>query len=370
MSTRAWLATRKGLFELHRRPDGWRIAGVGFPGDPVSAVLPPDPAAPGRPMLAALNLGHFGVKCHASDDRGRTWREVSAPLYPPQPRDAVDDVAWKLQQVWVLAGSGDDVWAGTLPGGLFRSADGGRSWQLNDALWNLPARREWSGGGYDAPGIHSIVLDPRDRTAARQRILVAVSTGGAWASADGGATWTASSRGMRADYFPPERAYDDVAQDAHRVVACAADPDHLWCQHHNGIWRSVDGARTWQQVDGVPVSDFGFTVAVDPNDPARAWFVPAAADQLRVPVDGALCVLRTDDGGRSFVALRDGLPQSHCYDLVYRHGLDVGSDGRTLMMGSTTGGLWASGDAGERWENVSTTLPPIHAVALEREASG
>lgn len=364
MSERAWVATRKGLFELRRSRSGWNVAAVSFLGEPVSAVLPPDPAAPARPMIAALNLGHFGVKCHASDDQGKTWHEVATPHFPPQPPEAKDDVAWTLVQIWTLAGKGDDVWAGTLPGGLFRSRDGGRSWQLNEPLWTDPRRREWGGGGYDFPGIHSIVLDARDGDPQRRRVRIGVSTGGVWSSADGGASWALTARGMRATYMPPERAADEIAQDVHRIVACAADPDHLWCQHHNGIWRSVDAARSWQQVTGVPVSDFGFTVAVDPGESMRAWFVPAVADQCRVPVGAALCVLRTDDGGRSFTELRDGLPQAECYDLVYRHGLDIGPDGRTLMMGSTTGGLWTSEDGGDRWTAMAARLPPVHAVVL------
>jgi photosystem II stability/assembly factor-like uncharacterized protein len=115
-------------------------------------------------------------------------------------------------------------------------------------------------------------------------------------------------------------------------------------------------------VTDVPVSNFGFAVAVHPRDGDTAWFVPAIADQCRVPRDGALAVNRTRDGGRSFETLREGLPQKDCYDLVYRHGLAVADDGRTLLMGSTTGSLWASDDAGDRWQTVSTQLPPIHAL--------
>ena len=166
--------------------------------------------------------------------------------------------------------------------------------------------------------------------------------------------------------MPPERPDDQNTQDPHRIVACQSAPDHVWCQHHDGIWRSTDAAATWQPSGDVTVSAFGFAVAVDPTDPQRAWFVPATSDQRRIPVDAALVVLRTDDGGRSFKTLRAGLPQSHCYDLFYRHGLDVSPDGRTLMMGSTTGGLWASDDAGEHWTCVSSTLPPIHSVTLEQ----
>ncbi len=366
MSDRAWVATRKGLFELRRGGDGWRIGTVSFLGEPVTAVLPPDPDAPARPMIAALNLGHFGVKLHASENRGETWEEVATPAYPPQPPDAGDDVEWKLQQIWALAADGDDVWAGTLPGGLFHSKDAGRSWRLNEALWNDPRRHEWMGGGYDAPGLHSIVLDRRREAPAGLRILVGVSTGGAWSSDDGGASWTLVGKGLRNEYMPPERAYDELVQDVHRLAACASDPDVVWCQHHNGIFRSTDAGRSFVEIADVPLSSVGCAGAAEPTDPPRAWFAPAGADLCRVPVDAAFAVLRTDDGGRSFRVLREGLPQTHCYDLVYRHCLQVGSDGRTLMMGSTTGSLWASADGGESWQAISTSLPPIAAVALER----
>lgn len=138
----------------------------------------------------------------------------------------------------------------------------------------------------------------------------------------------------------------------------------LWCQHHNGIWRSTDAGASWQEVTAAPLSNFGFAVAVHPHDPDTAWFVPAAADQQRVPVNGALVVNRTRNGGRSFETLHAGLPAEHCYDLVYRHGLAVGHDGQTLLMGSTTGALWSSFDGGEHWHTVSLNLPPIYAVRV------
>jgi hypothetical protein len=353
MEQRAWVATRKGLFEIHRRGGSWTIARTSFLGEPVSMVLPPTPS--GR-MLAALNLGHFGVKLHASDDQGATWKELDAPTYPPQPEGAAGP-PWKLVQVWTLEASGDTVWAGTLPGGLFRSPDGGASWSLVEALWNQPGRAEWFGGGYDVPGIHSICPHP----ARAGETLLGISCGGAWITQDDGASWALRARGMSADYMPPEKTDDQNVQDPHRIVRCRAQPDVLWCQHHNGIWRSVDDGVSWQRITA-PVSSFGFAVAVHPNEPDTAWFVPALADQTRVPVDGALVVNRTRDGGRSFETLRAGLPQSGCYDLVYRHGLAVSDDGHRLLMGSTTGGLWASEDGGDRWSTVSAHLPPIHAV--------
>ena len=133
-------------------------------------------------------------------------------------------------------------------------------------------------------------------------------------------------------------------------------------QHHNGVFRSTDNAESWQEVANVQPSVFGFGVAVHPRDPLTAWFVPAVKDECRVPVDARLVVARTRDGGQTFEVLRNGLPQEHCYDLVFRHALDIDASGERLAIGSTTGGLWVTEDGGDLWTCVSTHLPPVYAV--------
>ncbi len=361
------VSTRKGLFEVRRHSSGWTVQRASFLGDNVTLALVDTRDGC---WYAALDHGHFGAKLHRSDDDGESWIEVGTPEYPPKP-DGEDDagpggrpVPWSLQRIWSLASAGAErpgqLWAGTIPGGLFRSDDHGQSWTLVESLWRHPDRKRWLGGGADLPGIHSILVDPRDS----RRVLVGVSCGGVWESTDDGESWTVRAAGMRADFMPPEQAGDPVIQDPHRVVACPSDFDRMWTQHHCGIWRSTDGARSWVEVKEAGPSTFGFAVAVHPHDPDTAYFVPAVSDQHRVPVDGRMVVTRTRDGGSSFDVLRNGLPQTHAYDLVYRHALDIDRTGELLALGSTTGNVWISEDGGDQFVAVSTHLPPVYAVCF------
>ena len=361
MTERIRVATRKGLFTVRRSGRSWQIGDPAFAGDPVTTVL--DDPRDGT-VHAALYLGHFGVKMRRSTDDGRTWAEAAVPAFPEQPEDSPGP-PWVLRQIWCMEPGGGPrpgtLWAGTLPGALFRSDDAGQSWNLVRPLWDRPERLEWFGGGYDHPGIHSVAVDPRSDG---QRITVAISCGGVWRTLDGGQNWALAATGMRAGYMPPGQQDQPNVQDPHRLVACAAAPEVLWTQHHSGIFRSVDGAQNWTEVTGVKPSSFGFAVAAHPADPATAWFVPAARDELRVPVDARLVVTRTRDGGKSFEVLSEGLPRGPAYDLVYRHGLDIDPSGTLLAMGSTTGSLWISEDAGDTWTNVTQHLPPIYAVRI------
>jgi hypothetical protein len=363
VSDRFLVATRKGLLDFQRTATGsrggWELTRVSFLGQPVTIALPDRRDGT---FYAALNLGHFGVKLHRSSDGGAGFEEISAPRYPEKPQASEDPTPWSLQQVWSLEAGGADepgvLWAGTIPGGLFRSPDRGESWTLVTSLWERPDRLEWTGGGYDHPGIHSICVDPRDSA----RVAVGVSIGGVWITEDGGRSFEPRSKGMFAVYAPPDLREVANLQDPHRLVQCQASPEVFWVQHHNAVFRSRDGAATWVEIAERPPSVFGFAAAVHPHDPDTAWFVPAVKDECRVPVGGQLVVARTRDGGASFDLLREGLPQQDAYDLVYRHGLAVDETGDRLVMGSTTGSLWISEDQGERWSCLSTHLPPIDAV--------
>ena len=363
MSDTLLVSTRKGLFWVKRKGGAWAVDHADFLGDNVTLTLS-DPRD-GR-HYAALDHGHFGVKVHRLNGKG--WEEIATPAYPPKPEGLEENdmwgrpLVWSTARIWALAAGGNDepgvLWCGTLPGGLFKSTDHGTSWEIVRSLWENPKRKMWGGGGADLPGLHSILVDPKNSI----RVMIAVSTGGIWITEDGGATWAQRGEGMRADHVPPEMTHDPIAQDVHCLVQCAAKPDRMWVQHHNGIFISSDGARNFTEIKKAGPSTFGFAVAVHPREPDTAWFVPEIKDEKRIPHEGKLVVTRTRDGAKTFEVLTKGLPQKHAYDVVYRHALALDATGDRLAFGSTTGGLWVSENQGDSWSEITHTLPPVYAV--------
>ncbi len=343
------LSTRKGLITLSEGAGGgWRVEGCDFPGVAVENAFHDRRTGD---TWASLQHGHWGPKLHRRP-AGGDWQEVSAPAY-------AEDTGATLENVWVLAPGGDDqpdvVYAGTNPGGLFRSRDGGQSWQLVEGLWNHDSRPKWFGGGRESPGIHSVVVDPRDS----RRILVGVSCGGVFESVDGGDSWAPRNKGVGAPFLPEPTP--EVGQDPHSLVQCKGAPDTLWQQNHSGVFRSDDGGGSWEEVseEGGPVY-FGFPIAVHPARPQTAWVVPAKGDVDRAAFEERLMVCRTEDGGRSWTRLTRGLPDGASWDLVYRHALDI--DGDRLVFGSTTGNVYVGHDGGEQWQSLGHHFPPVYAV--------
>ncbi len=348
------VSTRKGLVIYKQKNNQWQYDSLHFQGIPIClSYYHPQNAT----LWAFQDHGHWGVKMSKSKDFGKTWLEVEAPKFP-EGAEVKDGQPASLTYVWAAQHVGNALWLGTVPGGLFKTEDDGQSWELNQSLWNDPNRKtHWFGGGMRDPGIHSIVVDPRDE----QHMFIGISCAGVYETHDGGSTWQAKNKGLRADFLPDPNA--ELGHDPHLLVTCPSSPDHLWQQNHCGIFKSDNGASSWDEVteNGGPAK-FGFAVAVDEKNPLRAWVVPGVSDEIRVAVNGALCVCRTDDGGKTWQALRKGLPQESAFDIVYRHAL--GYSGNQLVFGSTTGNLFHSTDAGESWDVVSNYLPMVNAVDI------
>jgi hypothetical protein len=310
-------------------------------------------------LYAALNLGHFGAKLHRRDAGSSDWVEVAAPAFPVKPADSTDPVEWTVRQIWSLAAGGRTSRAccGPAPAGRpVPLGDRGDSWQLVDALWKVPERAQWMGGGYDVPGIHSICVDPRDSGRCWWG-----SCGGAWLTTDGGASWQ-RARACRPLHAARVAAGAGSAGPApHRALRGRAGQAVVPASQ-----RHLAQRRQWRQLTEV-AGGAGPTLALTGRASAgwRDGLVRAGRGrQPAHPAAGRAGGHATTDGGSSFVAWRGGLPHQHCYDLVYRHGLAVSDDGQMLLMGSTTGGAWLSEDGGGQWQTISTTLPPIYAVAF------
>lgn len=357
--TNLLLGTRKGLIVYQQHGDGWNHNATHFLGIPVSLTLVDERSGT---WWACLDHGHWGCKLHRSSDQGKSWEEIEAPKFM-EGMEVKEGVPAAVKYLWAMSHGGADkpcvLYLGTDPGALFRSTDNGNTWHLVESLWNHPSREKWFGGGRDNPGIHSVVVDPRDSN----HIYVAVSCAGVFESFDAGETWQSANKGLKADFLPDPNS--EIGQDPHILKACPSNPDVLWQQNHCGIFVSTDGAKNWKEVsqkDGP--ANFGFAVAIKQDNPDQAWVVPGISDEIRVAVDQALVVCRTDDGGKSWKEQRAGLPQENCFDIVYRHCLDI--SGACLVFGTTTGNVYYSNDLGENWVQLSSDLPMIYSVEITK----
>jgi photosystem II stability/assembly factor-like uncharacterized protein len=242
------------------------------------------------------------------------------------------------------------------PAALFVSRDAGKTWSLADALWNHPQRSRWQPGG-GGLCLHTVLLDPVDS----RRIRVAVSTGGMYVTEDGGATWRPSNKGVRADFLPEK--YPEFGQCVHKVAQAQHQPERMFLQNHWGLYRSDDRGESWTDIaNGVP-SDFGFAMAIHPEDADTAWIVPLESDGFRCTPEGKLRVYRTRNAGKSWEPMAKGLPQKGAYETVLRDAMSVDSlDPAGVYFGTRSGKLFGSADSGKSWSALLDGLPPILAV--------
>src|SRR5258706_3402026 len=350
------VGTMKGAFILRadaRRRD-WEVGGPYFPGHAVYA-LACDTRAGRRRLWAGPNSMHWGGMLRSSDDFGQTWTNaVDANVKFPEGAGAA------LKQIWQIVpgrrSEPDTLYCGVEPAAVFVSRDAGDTWALVEGLWNHPHRARWQPGG-GGLCLHTILLDP-ERPG---QIRVALSTGGMYVTEDGGATWRPSNTGVRADFLPDK--HPEFGQCVHKVVQAKRRPDRMFLQNHWGLYRSDNRGETWLDIaNGVP-SDFGFGMAIHPENPDCAWIVPLESDEFRCTPEGKLPVYRTRDAGGRSDALADGLPQDGAYETVLRDALAVDSLATPgVYFGTRSGKLFGSPDEGETWSRLADGLPPVIAV--------
>lgn len=357
MVTRLLVGTDKGLFRLQRTRTGqpWNIEGPLLPGQSVLALA----CHPLRPStwLAAARHPVWGAHLYSSDDDGSHWRSLDAvPMHPAQRH------ASRFKSVWGLTFSADGsrLYAGIDPAGLFVSADGGGSWQDLPGLNEHPSRDQWQPARH-LFAAHSLCIHPVHP----DWLMVAISSGGAYQSLDAGLTWLPANSGVRAGHLP--EPYPQVGHNVHRIVMHGAS-GRLYRQCYTGTYRSDDWGRSWQEITAGLPGDFGYAVAVDPGDPDRVFQVPESSADLRIVVDARLRVFRSEDGGRHWRSASSGLPQAHAYVTVLREALETAEgDPCSVWLGSATGHLFGSDDAGGHWDLLAAFLPRILCLRTIRE---
>nr|WP_198319338.1 exo-alpha-sialidase [Actinopolyspora erythraea] len=347
------IGTRKGLWLARRNGDGggWQLAGPQLPMTEVYAVAVDTRGAPR--LLAGTESPHFGPTLVTSDDLGNSWQEPDhAPIAFPA------DTGTALRRVWQIVpgpvSEPEVIYAGAQPSALFRSEDGGSNYELVRGLWDHPHRAEWFPGA-GGQAVHTILPDPREPS----RVLVGMSTGGVYRTVDGGSEWRPANSGIRA-YFMPEDDYPEFGQCVHKMARNTSSPDRIYLQNHHGVYRSDDGADTWESIaEGLP-ADFGFPVGVDPVDPDTVYTFPLVADAHRFPPEGSCRIYRSRDAGRSWEGLGEGLPREGFWSAVMRDALCLDdADPAGVYFGSRSGEVYASSDRGESWTLVAEHLPDV-----------
>jgi photosystem II stability/assembly factor-like uncharacterized protein len=364
---RVLVGTRKGAFVL--TADGgrqrWDVAGPLFGGWEIYHVKG-SPADPDR-LYASQTSGWFGQVIQRSDDGGRTWSPVGNDFRydgVPGTHQWYDGTPhpWEFARVWHLEPSltdPDTVWAGVEDAALFRSGDGGTTWQ------ELPGLRGHGSGPSWQPGaggmcLHTILLDPEDPA----RMFVAISAAGVFRTDDGAATWRAANRGLRSEGLPDQDA--EVGHCVHRLAMHPSRPDVLFMQKHWDVMRSDDSGDSWHEVSGNLPTDFGFAIDVHAHEPETVYVVPIKSDSEHYPPDGKLRVYRSRTGGDEWEPLTNGLPQADCYVNVLRDAMAVDAlDPCGVYFGTTGGQVYASPDGGDSWSPIVRDLPAVLSVEAQ-----
>jgi photosystem II stability/assembly factor-like uncharacterized protein len=350
------IGTGKGLYLARSEDDrrSWQLSGPHHPMTGVYAVAIDKRRAAPR-LLAGVTSSHYGPSVATSDDLGGSWQEPEqAPVAFPE------STGTTLERVWQIAPGPatqpDRVYVGTQPSALFVSDDGGVSYELVRALWDHPHRPDW-GAGFGGQAIHTVLPHPTDTGS----VLVAMSTGGVYRTADGGESWAPGNTGIKAYFFPDP--WPEFGQCVHKAARDAEDPDRLYVQNHHGVYRSDDGGASWTSIaDGLP-SDFGFPIVAHPRRAGVIWNFPLAADSKRFPVAERCRVYRSADAGATWEPLSQGLPTEPFYPSVLRDAMCADdADAIGVYFGTRSGEVFASRDEGDSWTQVAAHLPDVLCV--------
>ena len=381
---RVLVGTKKGAFIL--TADGkrqhWGVNGPHFAGWEM-CHLKGSPADPNR-IYASQTSGWFGQVIQRSDDGGTTWNTPDGTPAPTPGAEALNQGAsnkfvyegdvgkhlwydgtphpWEFKRIWHIEPSltdPDTAYAGAEDAAIFKTTDGGRTWQELSGLRGAKSQLWQPGAGGMA--VHTILLDPKNAN----RLYVAISAGGAFRTDDGGTTWKPINRGLKSQYELPDPDAE-VGHCVHRIALHPSRPDVLFMQKHWDVLRTDNAGEQWTEVSGNLPSDFGFPIDVHAHEPETIYVVPIKSDSEHFPPDGKLRVYRSKTGGNEWEALTKGLPQKDCYVNVLRDAMAVDAlDQCGIYFGTTGGQVYCSPDGGDTWNTIVRDLPAVYSVEVQ-----
>ena len=381
---RVLVSTKKGAFIL--TSDGkrkeWKVAGPHFAGWEIYHIKG-SPVEPNR-LYASQTSGWFGQIIQRSDDGGKTWNtpgssleELKSPEGFPKGEGNKFVYAgevgthkwydgtqhpWEFKRVWHLEPSlsdPDTVYAGVEDAAIFKTTNGGKTWEEFPGLRQAKGHLWQPGAGGMA--VHTILLDPKNVN----RIYVAISAAGAFRSDDGGKTWKPINRGLKSKY---ELADPDaeVGHCVHRIALHPSRPEVVYMQKHWDVLRTDNAGEQWTEVSGNLPTDFGFPIEVHAHEPETVFVVPIKSDSEHYPPEGKLRVYRSRSGGNDWEPLTRGLPQKDCYVNVLRDAMAVDSlDPCGVYFGTTGGQVYASANGGNLWHPIVRDLPAVYSVEVQ-----
>jgi len=366
-AVRVLVGTRKGAFVLtsDATRKKWDVSGPHFAGWEIYH-LKGSPVDPNR-LYASQSSGWFGQMIQRSNDGGKTFEPVGnefkydGPTGTHQWYDGTQH-PWEFKRVWHLEPSlsdPDTAYAGVEDAALFRTVDGGKTWQELPGLRGHESGPKWQPGA-GGMGVHTILLDPTNPG----RMFIAISAAGVFRSDDVGETWRPMNRGLKSQYIPDPNA--EVGHCVHRIAQHRSRPNVLYMQKHWDVMRSDDAGESWHEISGNLPTDFGFPIDVHAHEPNTVYVVPIKSDSEHYPPEGKLRVYRSKTGGNEWEALTDGLPQSDCYVNVLRDAMSVDSlDPCGVYFGTTGGQVYVSSDEGDRWAPIVRDLPAVLSVEVQ-----
>ncbi|MGA7671265.1 MAG: exo-alpha-sialidase [Nitrolancea sp.] len=364
---RVLVGTRKGAFVLtsdEKRQD-WDVSGPHFAGWEIYH-LKGSPVDPNR-IYASQSNGWFGQMIQRSDDGGQTWETVNNEFtYDGTPGNHMwydgSQHPWQFSRVWHIEPSlhdPDTVYAGVEDAALFRSVDGGKSWQELSGLRSVKGNLWQPGAG--GMCLHTILIDPTNH----DRMFVAISAGGCFRTDDGGETWRPATGGLQMMFELPDPE-SEVGHCVHNIAMHPSRPNTIFMQKHWDVMRTDDAGDSWYEISGNLPSDFGFPISVHSHEPDTVYVIPIKSDTEHFPPDGKLRVYRSRTGGNEWEALTNGLPQQDCYVNILRDAMSVDSlDSCGIYFGTTGGQVYASADAGDTWKAIVHDLPSVTSVEVQ-----